>query len=269
MAAWHRDPANREHLETEALADFARITTKRADGALGDLVVALGKLALWTGTTAALRIVDEDRNGWTLLRSAGLMRAWRASLLVSRARALGRPLLSATELAVTSLHLTAIGSKEQQRWCCSFFADSIDSVRSWDLSPLPSFAHSSSRLVSEGELGGDAREPYGAWERALKRRDAAGLTKALLGMCDYHCARVEDPNDSGYPEFEEYPYPLFAPEILVALRASRSLVEIQLPTHPLLRNPLAHPPGDHLEIDTDDHWHNTLLNWFGCGPPAG
>ena len=67
----------------------------------------------------------------------------------------------------------------------------------------------------------------------------------LPSFCAYHVTRVDDPDDTEFPEFEAQPYQVFPVEILALLRARRMLgQDLPVVDHPLIAaNPLAEVPA--------------------------
>jgi hypothetical protein len=236
----------------EFLASFG--SPRRLDYIQGDLE----DLARHQSTSGAVRALEGDKGGWSLLRAGVLYeyyQTWIALHCFTREDD-GKRTNSAFEGRDWSLLLSralALGETAVAEWCGRQALRHPRAFGFNDPLPLQPFmarlyalwtkAKLDTRRFAQSKLG-VYREVIDAWH------DEGRLATALARACDYHARQAR--RDEIFSEFTFFPSDLFPAEILAVYRVRRDL---RLPTpevqHPILSTPLARPPAS-IPLTPDD-----------------
>lgn len=274
MRAWLAEPENRLFMHDHAMAriEQAMMSGPSAQAAAG-VATDLELLASWNETAAAIDILA-GRDRWRDLQENTFLSALKVRLLSDLFHQDGRPnrqaRLSANETAIVVAQALALNCLELFRQLSVvFLAGRADgSIGGWSVTPFAAFVASLCKLFldevsSEQGLG----SPYADIEKGLRLSDRLVAEQAIKAACDYHLENWDDADDSGFPEFEEYPLPVFPVEILAVLRLCEIRgLKVDLPNHPLLashlgRLPLVGPPVPPL-------LHDRVLRWWAPTHPT-
>ncbi len=216
----------------------------------------LNNISLWEGMNGALAVLNGDAHGWERLAKSALYRYWYFRILFHRfdidPRPQKRGAAYCVEVAHCLAHLIVNRWTEQAEWLgrrlVAGFTDGA--VSAWPGTPFEPFmaclyCRWQGSTMGDGVPGAVDLGVYSAVLNSLEGDDEAQFANALADACDYHASRIDDPHDSGYPEFYHPIYNVFPAEIL-AIQIVRRLLGYKVPdqSHLILHNPLAFPPAD-------------------------
>lgn len=275
MKAWAAKAENRSFMHDNSLSTLEAvfISGGKDDLSVGRVLTSLGLLAGWYGTNGALKVLESDRSGWTLLQKATVLKAWRLQIYVDlfhsdhRKNKKGR--VSARESALCLAQALVLGGNELAVWCGERLLNgqTNGSIRSWSATPFPAFTLDLFRLWRGDSPDSSTAAPYSGIISAIVVKSISEFTSSMLIACDYHLSRSMEGGDEETPEFSDYPYPVFPVEILATLRVAHNLGwEVSPPPHPLLQSPLSDPilpPLQSFDL------HERLAAWWGVSPPIG
>lgn len=268
MRAWVEDSANRTFMYTEPLALVDELLgAAPSSQSIASVATSIESLASWEATSAAVAILaNEDQ--WQRMQQSAYLSSWKIRLLdlliAIDERPRRRPRYSADELALSFAGCLALGCFEPSTLLGNllFRYGRTDRLMRPN-SVLASFMTDLFQVWQKAPVGemAAARGFYSDLIDGLHRKDPASIAQPLLDACAYHVEQSDDRGDSGFPEFEEYPHPVFPVEIIGFLEVCGTLgVKVEEPDHPLFDSPLARPQFP--AAPTPPALHHQLLDWI-------
>jgi hypothetical protein len=266
LKEWLSRPDNINRFRDQVRIDIERAIVLEPTSA--DLRVFQGRLdrvALWEAIYGTVLVLDGNQAGWSHIYTSVRYSGWKVRLLVGLCE---RNEDAASRLALNHACRCLAGSIALRHdafahWCGLRLINCIelgnDVFPKWDLTPFEPFMVKLYALWRGREL--DVRRPHicplGVYQQVFDTWESeASFTNALRAICNYHCDRTDQRGDN---EFMWSPYDVFPAEILALRRIRRELglsrVTIE---HPLLDNPLAHPPDEIVAVP-DELMHRALV----------
>lgn len=233
----------------------------------------LGCIALWEAVHGTVLVLEDNQAGWSHVCSSVKSNGWKVRILVGLCER-GEDAASRLDLNGTCRCLAAPIALRQNHfahWCGSRLVRCIetgnDVFLKWDLTPFEPFMVKLYALWRGRNL--DVRHPHicplGVYQQVFDTWESEqAFAAALRAICDYHCERTDQRGDN---EFQWSPYDVFPAEILALQRVRQELGLPQVTIeHPLLNNPLAHPPKEiaprHDELmERTIGWLRRAISW--------
>jgi predicted DNA-binding WGR domain protein len=214
------------------------------------ITASLDTLALHNRMRGAVRVLEGDEGGWSLLRAGALYDYHHTRISL---RHFGRiddgqmtgGGMEGLDWALLLSQALGLGETAVAEWCGRA---ALRHPRAFDIGhpllPLQPFLIRLYALWKQARLD-DERFPQaklGVYREVLDAwHDEGRLAAALVRACDYHARQAR--RDEVLSEFTHFPADLFPAEILAVYRVRRDL---GLPTpevqHPILATPLGRPP---------------------------
>ncbi len=212
--------------------------------------VALETLAGHLSTSGAVRVLEGDDGGWSLLRAGVRYEYYRTQIALRHFARIddGKMAAEAFEGRDWSLLLSqalALGETAVADWCGRAALRHPRAFGFANPLPLQPFM---ARLYcvwkkAKPDEGRFAASKLGAYREVLDAwRDEGALAAALVRACDYHARQAR--RDEVVSEFAYFPANVFPAEILAIYRVRRDL-RLHTPDlqHPILTTPLGRPPA--------------------------
>lgn len=271
---WLSRPDNKIRYQEKLRQEIEQaIASEPAPPALRVLQLQLERIEYWEGIQGTVLVSKGSQEGWCHIYASVRYGGWKVRLLTGLFE---RGEDTASRLALNHAcrclaGSVALGQDVFAHWCGLRLINCIetgnDVFSEWDLTPFEPFMAKLYALWRGRNL--DVRHPHicplGVYQQVFDTWESEqAFAAALRAICDYHCVRTDQRGDN---EFQWSPYDVFPAEILALQRVRQELGLPQVTIeHPLLNNPLAHPPKEiaplHDELmERTIAWIRRVISW--------
>lgn len=232
----------------------------------------LERFAVWEAVYGAVLVSEGNQVGWSHIGASVEYDGWRLRLQVGLCeRDQGAPVFVGDACRCLAAAI-ALRRDALAHWCGLRLVKSVETgdevFLGWQHTPFEPFLVKLYALWRGQNL--DVRRPgicrlgvyqqvFDAWD------DEPAFAAAVRGICDYHCARTTGSRLDH--EFQWGIYDVFPGEVLALQRIRRELGMPQVTVeHPLLDNPLAHPPEEIVPVEDElmergIGWLRRVMGW--------